>query len=231
MVRRIVVLLAVLITVAALGAVPAHAGGPTSVLLSAPPKLLAVGYDDPRYEELQRVTTGTPSGETGFDIHAIGDGVTATWLIHDMEAWRIDVIYPEAPGGPWIARRADTTGRGELPEEPVWYRPTNPSALLRFLASVRLHGPERSGEQIGGPTKLTPPPSVSSTPARQPATTPTSEAATAPEARPTETTAASTPTFFTGWRWMIPGFLLGAVVAVLAVRLLPKRRWELTDVE
>jgi uncharacterized membrane-anchored protein YhcB (DUF1043 family) len=40
------------------------------------------------------------------------------------------------------------------------------------------------------------------------------------------------PGALTGWRWAIPGFVLGALIAVVAVRLMPRRRpWELVDVE
>lgn len=222
MVRRTVVLLAVMLMAATVGTVPAQAGGPTSVVLSAPPKLVAIGYEDRRYEELQRLTVGSPSGESGHENHAVGNFVRATWLIHDMFVWRLDIIYPEAPGGPWIARTEDTNGSGKLPDEPVWFKATaDPSALLRLLSSLRLYGAERAGEQFyGGPTNLNPQPGAESTPA------------TSPETVRTNTTAAAPSTFFTGWRWLIPGFLLGAVVAVLAVRLIPKRQdWQLTDIE
>jgi hypothetical protein len=50
MVRRILLLTAILFAVTA---VPAHAGGPTSVLLSAPPHVIGLGYEDPLYTRLQ----------------------------------------------------------------------------------------------------------------------------------------------------------------------------------
>ena len=61
MVRRTLALLAVLLAVAALGATPAHAGGPTSVMLSAPPHVVAIGYEDPKYNEFQRLPDGGSS--------------------------------------------------------------------------------------------------------------------------------------------------------------------------
>ena len=56
MVRRTLTLLAALFAVAALGTTPAHAGGPTSVLLSAPPHVLAFGYEDRAYSDQQQLT-------------------------------------------------------------------------------------------------------------------------------------------------------------------------------
>ena len=56
----------VLITVAG-AALPASAGGPTSVLLSAPPKVVAFGYEDTLYNQLLKLvgepvpTAGSPS--------------------------------------------------------------------------------------------------------------------------------------------------------------------------
>ena len=121
MVRRTLTLLAALFAVAALGTTPAHAGGPTSVLLSAPPHVLAVDYEDPAYGELQRVTEsgGSTSAGSAGDVeeHASGRFVRATWLIHDMSVWRIDIIYPDAPGGPWIATTESLT-TGTMPETP-----------------------------------------------------------------------------------------------------------------
>ncbi|GAA0625703.1 hypothetical protein HPO96_35890 [Kribbella sandramycini] len=203
MARRFLALLAVLLL---LPAVPAHAGGPTSVLLSAPPHVTALGYDDPKYSQLMSLTdpsAARPEPDTGS--HEEGAFVRATWLIHDMRVWRLSLIYPDAPGGPWIA----TT---EIPGDssPTWHRTTDPVALTKLLSDLKLLPGDRNGEHPrGGPTTYPQPNQAA------PAPTPTTELA-------------ATTTFFTGWRWSLPGILLGAVIAVVAIRLLRPRRWDLT---
>jgi hypothetical protein len=222
MVRRTLALFVALLAVAALGAASAQAGGPTSVLLSSPPKVVAVGYDDKRYAELQRLTDVSGSrNSVGKEPHDVGRFVRATWLIHDMSVWRIDVIYPDAPGGPWIATRASMDG-STLPEKPTWHTPNDRVGLLKLLGSLQLLSGERSGESwSGGPTF------IGGQPEEAPASEPPAQAS-----EPSAQTQAASTSVFTGWRWTIPGFLLGAVVAVIAVRLLPKRRdWQLIDAE
>ncbi|TCO51585.1 hypothetical protein EV646_101576 [Kribbella antiqua] len=206
MYRRIVGLLVAVLAVGCVGALPAGAGGPTSVLLSAPPKLVAVGYEDQRYADLQKLTGIESLDRLGSERHDVGRFVRATWLIHDMTPWRLDFIYPDAPGGPWIATSEITPGSPT--PEPTWHRAADPVRLLKLLDSLGL----LSGEVApSGPTSQLP-----QTPA--------------PETTQAASTEAESP--FTGWRWTIPGFLFGVVVAVSAVRFLPKRRdWQLVDAE
>jgi len=75
-----------------IGVAPAQAGGPTSVLLSAPgiPKVVATGYYDKSYEELTLLVDGS-QGSNVPDLHStmIGPSVRATWLIHDLTVWRV----------------------------------------------------------------------------------------------------------------------------------------------
>jgi len=234
-VRR-VVLLMVLVVASAGIAGPAQAGGPTSVLLSAPPKVVAAGYDDKAYSELlQLVMDASRTGSSGGDEHAVGRFVRATWLIHDMSVWRLDVIYLDAPGGPWIASSEDHTGRG-MPEQQSWHRVSNPEKLISVLNSLGLLGKG----SYGGPTSM--PGSGSIT---DDATVSNGDGATtgngtttgdttgnAAAQASTETQAATDSSMMTGWRWVIPGFLLGAIIAVVATRLIPKRRdWELIDAD
>ncbi|TDD16170.1 hypothetical protein E1218_30230 [Kribbella turkmenica] len=222
MVRRTLALFVALFAVAALGAAPARAGGPTSVLLSSPPAVVAVGYEDQRYADLQRLTEMTGARDAK-ENHAVGRFVRATWLIHDMSVWRVDIIYPDAPGGPWIATRASRDG-STLPESPIWHQATEPAGLLELLGSMQLLS-KKSG--WGGPTYLGPVPEAAAE--EQVPEAAADEPVTEPPAATAQTTSDSA---FTGWRWTIPGFLLGAVVAVIAVRLLPKRPdWQLVDAE
>jgi hypothetical protein len=212
MVRRTLTLLAALFAVVALGTTPAHAGGPTSVLLSAPPYVTAVGYQDQRYADLQRLTELAPgTTKTGTELHDIGHFIRATWLIHDMSVWRIDIIYPDAPGGPWVATTESMT-TGSMPDNPTWHTATDRLALLKLLGAMKLLN---SKGFDGGPTTLD-----------YPSTDTTPESAHQP---PATTPVKAEPAFFTGWRWVIPGAILGAVIAVVTTRLFPHRRWELLD--
>jgi hypothetical protein len=209
MIRRTLALAAALLGLTAFTALPAHAGGPTSVLLSAPPHVTAVGYDDERYYDLQSLVQAPSKAAVGTDVHSVGKFVRATWLIHDMSVWRIDVIYPDAPGGPWISTEEFMTGT--KPAKPTWHRAADPARLLEVLGTFKL----LDGKFDGGPTL-----DGGSSLAEVPVTTPT------PAPAQSQVTSTSV---FTGWRWIIPGVLIGAAAAVVAVRLFPKRRWELID--
>ncbi|GAB3925523.1 hypothetical protein GCM10029976_018930 [Kribbella albertanoniae] len=214
MVRRALALFATLLVVAALTTIPAAAGGPTSVLLSAPPHLVAFGYDDPQYAELQKLTSVDGTREDpGTEQHEVGAFVRATWLIHDMSVYRLDVIYPDAPGGPWIATTEVSDGSSTA--RPTWHRATDPVALVKLLSGLKLLPGLRNGEQPrGGPTGL----SQSQPTTEPPAVTPSAAEITAPG-------------FFTGWRWLLPGALLGALLTWAATRFLRQRRWDLIDAE
>jgi hypothetical protein len=225
MVRRTLALLAAVIAVAAVGAAPADAGGPTSVLLSAPPRVAAVGYDDRAYEELQRLTQVAGSKPAvGDERHDSGAFVRAAWMIHDMSVWRLDIIYPDVEGGPWIATTETLDGK-TMPAQPTWHTSTDPAALLKLLGSLKLlPSQQEQPGSYGGPTSMDW--NLQSAPG--PATEPIPS--TAPAAPPQAQTASTG--VLTGWRWIIPGVLIGALVAVFAIRLLPKRRdWQLVDAE
>ncbi|MEU0094011.1 hypothetical protein [Kribbella sp. NPDC006257] len=226
--RTFALLFAVLITVAG-AALPASAGGPTSVLLSAPPKVVAFGYEDARYIRLQELTgidvNSHPAGER--DAHTEGPFVRALWLIHDMAIWRFDLIYPNAPGGPWIATYESVDGLASLPAKPIWHRSKDPAALTRLLSSLKLVGGEFTGGPVGPPDLAQP----SAVPEPAPATE-TSAAQDPATQAPAGQTIETRPAALSGWRWIIPGVVLGAVASYLALRYVPRRRpWELTDVE
>jgi len=207
MVRRALALLATVLVVAASTTTPAAAGGPTSVLLSAPPQVVAFGYEDPQYSKLQELTQVTTPREPGDLSHESGPFVRATWLIHDMTVWRIDIIYPDAPGGPWIATSESLDGPLDL-GKPVWHTGADSVALVKLLGEMKLLPGLRDGERFqGGPTTL--------------------DSTSAPTPAPQ----AVESSIFTGWRWLLPGVLLGAVLAWAASRFLRQRRWDLIDAD
>ena len=135
-----------------LAAGPALAGGPTSVLLSAP----AIGHtaslytSDPDYTALAELvgasmalgSTDEQAGSTDpARSHDVGNQVTLTWLIHDVSVWRIDRVYVDAAGGPWISTQqaiGGTDGIWDAPE--TWHRATEPKALVQLLGSMGLLG-------------------------------------------------------------------------------------------
>ena len=135
-----------------LAAGPAVAGGPTSVLLSAP----AIGHtaslytSDPDYTALAELVgasmaLGSTDERAGSSSparsHNVGNQVTLTWLIHDVSVWRVDRVYVDAAGGPWIASQqaiGGTDGIWDAPE--TWHRATEPKALVQLLGSMGLLG-------------------------------------------------------------------------------------------
>jgi len=89
-----------LLTLTSMG--PAAAGGPTSALLSVPGegKTASLYYTDHDYDRLASLVGIEGSGELGrVDEsglgHEDGPGVTVTWWVHDVVAWRVDHIYLE----------------------------------------------------------------------------------------------------------------------------------------
>lgn len=221
MLRRFALLAGIVIAGSWIGAGPAAAGGPTSALLVAPQTGMTAGlyYTQPEYDKLSELVRGTPSADTGQTDHYRGPGVRITWLIHDVTVWRVDEVYLEADGGPWIATReyGDT---GALPDKPVWHRSTDAAALVKLLGAYKLVDPEAVPSVVAD---------LPLTPAAAPA---------APAAPPPAPAAASSWVALSGWRWIVPGLLLGAVVAWGAGRWQRRTgssgssgepRWELID--
>jgi hypothetical protein len=134
----------------ALAAAPAAAGGPTSVLLSAPAlgRTASLYLTDPEYDALAEHvgnflvfgSTGEQPGDgSSSKPHAFGDAVTLTWLLHDVTVWRVDRVYTDAPGGPWIASQETGGGIGNIWDAPeTWHRADEPKALLAMLGSMDL---------------------------------------------------------------------------------------------
>jgi len=223
--RRTVLMLAVLL-LTAIGVTPAQAGGTSTVLLSAPgiPKVVAVGYYEQTYKDLTQLMDPAQSRNlVPEEDRASGSFIRAVWMINDEAPWRLDMIYPDAPGGPWIATQTGT-GNGNLASKPVWHRATNDVALIKLLVTRGLLGHQRGDQGPGGPTSL---------PITGSADSADSAAAWAVgSGQPPAEVIKADQGALTGWRWTIPGFLLGAVIAVLVNRLVLRRRpRQLTETE
>jgi hypothetical protein len=197
-----------LIVVSAWIAVPAQAGGPTSVLLSAPAirTVAATGYGDAKYDALMDSVGMQAKDHPGWKAdEGYGRVIRATWLIHDMSIWRLDLIYPDAEGGPWVATFESLDGK--MPDKPVWHPAADGQALTKVLNEFGLL--QKAYQANDGAT---------------PDAAVTDEVTTTAAAGTTSDSNA-----FTGWRWALPGALAGGVLALVAVKFWPRRRWELID--
>ena len=136
-------LTAALLGVAALSVAPAAAGGPTSALLSIPGagSTASLYYTDPEYDELaDLVGVSQPSGtfDTQLGTHESGPGITITWLIHDVDTWRVDRVYLGGEDGPWISTQL-ASGNASIWESPVrWHQPEEGARLARLLDGLGL---------------------------------------------------------------------------------------------
>ena len=153
----LVAAVAALLPVAAAG--PAAAGGPTSVLMSSPVlgRTSSLYTADAGYQALaDYVDAFEPgTGRAGQPTaHAIGNEVTLTWLIHDVSVWRVDRVYADAAGGPWIATQELLGTSTDVWSAPVrWHRSDQPKALMALLAVHGLtEGSDLPADSVGDVT-------------------------------------------------------------------------------
>jgi hypothetical protein len=184
---------------------PAAAGGPTSALLSVPGEgtTASLYYTDPEYDALAHlvgIDTDTGMGEvdrSGRD-HATGPGVTVTWLIHDVSPWRVDHIYPQGKGAPWIATQVIGEGGTIFDSPAVWHQPASGAELVALLDKVGVGDAAREADAFSG---------VAGAPVPPPAEPPADEAA------PAE------PSGVPGIWWALGGLVAGVLATLLATRL------------
>jgi hypothetical protein len=135
----------------------AWAGGPTSVLLASPQtdRAAALYNSDDAYQRLSDLLGEDPQPDPAPPPSDSGTTyVTVTWLVHDVDVWRIDRAFLDTASGPWIvtqtADSADSTaddvsadlwpGQRGGPGA-VWHRPADPGALLALFADLGLLEP------------------------------------------------------------------------------------------
>ena len=133
----------------------AWAGGPTSVLMVDPQsgRTAALHTTDDRYEQLVEAVGAyrSPTGATGRPAGATdctGCEIRLTWLIHDMQIWRVDRVHLTPGDGIWLETVADESGGDVLDRPAVWQRPSDPEALVGLLTAMGL--PATSGEGADG---------------------------------------------------------------------------------
>ena len=167
----------------------AHAGGPTSVLIThVGASAGALYYTDQEYDDLVALL---PDGETRGKAMPPGSGIdyNLTWMIHDVSAWRWDRVRVSRDGTAWVSTNVtDSSLAG-------WEEVASPAKLAALLAAVQ-------GRELPSTAALA---------------QDVEPASTSPAATPAP---ASDPAWFalTGWRWVVPGGLLGLLVGAVAAR-------------
>lgn len=206
-----------------LAAGPASAGGPTSVLLVVPGtgQTESLYTGDADYEALAGLVgafktpgvagTVDPSGTS----HDVGTGVTLTWLIHDVEVWRVDRIYFDADGGPWISTQSVAGGSGSIWDSAlVWHTAARGKELATLLDRLGV-SPHPSGDGNVPVAGSSPVGGNAGTNVAAPA---------APAAAHTGTTGTA------GLVWGLAGLAMGVALSVAGRRVLPSSRTATAEV-
>jgi hypothetical protein len=209
----------------------AAAGGPTSVLLVVPGEgrtasLYASSSD---YTELARLmdafntppgSTTTPPSSASDDgasgtLDSSGPGVTITWLIHDVQVWRVDRVFLDADDGPWISTQMALDGGDIWAKPPTWHTAGEAKRLVTLLDRLGV-GSTTVGQGATGHA------SNSAGVAVGTGREGTSQAAVAQPAKASPTVTESGRTGGlpgpTGWAWGLGGVLLGVILTLTLVR-------------
>jgi len=203
--RRVLLAALVAVVTTLVGAAAADAGGPTSVLLTNPggSRAAALYYTDVRYGELEELLhdAGSVTGDPGDGPSRAGATyLNVTWLVHDVIVWRTDMVLLDRSGGAWIATSTETFGEESASDEPIWSRLADPDRVRELAASLDLIGAGPVPNEPGGDAAAAMAPEA------------TSEVSPPPAPVVTEATRWFT---LTGWRWAVPGLLLGLAAAFL----------------
>lgn len=173
------------------GAAPAEAGGPTSILLTNPgeSRAAAVYYTDPRYAELEELLYGesAPTRQVGGDPAPEGaTQLNVTWLAHDVSVWRTDRLILDGSGRAWITSDA-----------PSWTALADGHRIRAIAASLGVVGTGPSPIDKADVAAAVPP-----------------ETGSGPD--PAPVIQQETRWFtLTGWRWAVPGLVLGVLAAAV----------------
>ena len=187
----------------------ASAGGLTTIVLVVPgeSRTASVSMGTSDYDELSRLvgaeqpargSTTQPPGVDPSGPAGPGDPdgptVTLSWLSHDVMVWRLDRVYLNADGGPWISTQTYTSEADDWSEPPIW---RNVSANGKELALIL----DRLGVGNAEPTHSAAP-AVAAPPAAGSSSTEQAIQRAAESSGPG------------GWLWVPVGVLLGVLLGV-----------------
>jgi hypothetical protein len=217
--RKIIALLVtVLATIAWFAsAAPAHAGGPTSVLMTNPAtgRAYALYYGDRAYQRLASAVGGF-GAESGSAqrpqsvVDDFGSEIRLTWMIHDMSIWRIDRVRITPQDGTWVETLVQVAD-GDIFSRPAnWHRAADLKLLMGSLKAAGLLA--GSARVTADPTSMVPP---ATAPTVAQAVPTVAQTALAPVVA-TSRTAVPVPAMIAGAG--VAGLAVGAVAALTLVR-------------
>ena len=157
--RTIILPLLVAMLLGAIGwaiATPAaHAGGPTSVLMTNPEsgRASALHTANADYDRLfAAVGEATGDLQPPSGMRSGEEEVRLTWLIHDMRIWRIDRVHLAGHDGIWLETVTELTGEGDPFDQPSrWHRAKDDQALTALLADAGLLGADSAPTNPSSP--------------------------------------------------------------------------------
>ncbi|GAB3071565.1 hypothetical protein GCM10027053_40550 [Intrasporangium mesophilum] len=125
------------------GASPAVAGGPTSVLIVNYDQSRASGAltGSPAYESLSRAldVMNAPVGESRPKDSFMSSQLRLTWMIHDVSPWRIDAIYLDGKDV-WVSTTLSYDSTSLFDKPAIWHRPADATLLVDTLTSLGVIG-------------------------------------------------------------------------------------------
>ena len=147
MTRRLIILLVAMLlgTIGWASATStAAAGGPTSVLLTNHKlgRASALHITNADYDRLYAAVGGEVTGDPEAPISGYGgEEVRLTWLIHDVQIWRIDRVHLSPDHGIWVETVTELRAKGHPFEQPSrWHRPSDGQALTALFSKAGLLG-------------------------------------------------------------------------------------------
>jgi hypothetical protein len=133
----------------------AHAGGPTSVLMTNPEsgRASALHIANANYDRLfAAVGEATGDLQPPSGMRSGEEEVRLTWLIHDMRIWRIDRVHLTRHDGIWLETVTELTGEGDPFDQPSrWHHAKDDQALTALLADAGLLGADSAPTNPSSP--------------------------------------------------------------------------------
>ncbi|MEU8893285.1 hypothetical protein [Streptomyces sp. NPDC048442] len=137
----------------------AAAAGPSSVLLVTPAsgRTASLYASDGDYGRLRELLDGAGAAERAerppLEAAMRARQLTVTWLVDDVEPWRLQQVYvPQDGGAVWVHTAADVPRT----YEGGWHRARQPQRLTALLKKLGLLAPSHRTEAGGGESPAPP---------------------------------------------------------------------------